>query len=113
MKVVCPIPSESLEDMVALVAAIMKSGLAGCAGEPGTAKQTARRRLKTARRRELCMAETFLRVACTLPERLDGGELQWLSFGRDFTPQFANYPAFPGRLELQPSTVRLSWPQAA
>jgi hypothetical protein len=57
--------------MVTLVAAMTKSGLAGCAGEAETTKLAVRRNPKRTSKRYLCMAETFLRVACTLPVRLD------------------------------------------
>ena len=67
MKELVPTPVEPLEDMVTLVAVMVKPGVAASTGEPETTKLNPKSIPKTTSRRYLCMAETFPRVACTLP----------------------------------------------
>jgi len=62
-----PTPLEVLEDKVALVAVMVKLGVTASAGEPKNATLNVTRAPRTTSRRHLCMAEIFLRVACTLP----------------------------------------------
>jgi hypothetical protein len=68
-----PDPLELLLDIVTLVAAMVNPGVAASAGELETTKLNARRNPRTTIRRYPCMAETFLRVVCTLPVWLDEG----------------------------------------
>ena len=79
MKELVPTPVEPLEDMVTLVAVMVKSGVAGCAGEPETRVLNAKTNPRATSRRFLCMAETFPRVACTLPAWLDEVQLKQLA----------------------------------
>jgi hypothetical protein len=63
--------------MVTFVAVMVKDG-DGVAANRGTPKiVTVTRAQSTARRRTLCMAKTFLRVAGTRPGQLDGTQIQW------------------------------------
>jgi hypothetical protein len=67
VKVLEPSPLEVAEDMVRLVAVIVKLGVAASAGEPKNATLNVTRAPRTTSKRYLLTAETFLRAACALP----------------------------------------------
>jgi hypothetical protein len=69
-----PVPVEPLEDKIAFVAVMVKDGdgVAANSEAPESVTLTTARIPGTAIRRTLCMAQTFLPVACTLPVALDG-----------------------------------------
>ena len=69
-----PVPVAMAEDMVTLVAVMVKAG-GGVAADSGTLESvtaTTERTPRIARKRTLCIAHTFLRVDCTVAANLDG-----------------------------------------
>jgi hypothetical protein len=62
-----PVPLEVFEDMVTLLAAKVKSGVAASARGAENTEANAARTSKTTTRRYLCMAETSLRMECNVP----------------------------------------------
>jgi hypothetical protein len=73
VKVLEPTPLAVLEDKVTFVAVMVKDGdgVAANSGMLESVTVTTARTPRTARKRTLCMADTFPRAACTLPVALD------------------------------------------
>jgi hypothetical protein len=68
-----PDPLEVVEDMVKLVAVMVNPGVAASAGKPAKTKLAVKSSSRRTGARQQRIAESFPRVAYTLPEWLDGG----------------------------------------
>lgn len=101
-----------LEDMVTLLAVMVKAGVGAGADEPKTTELSVKRNPGTASRRYLGIAETFPRWIAPRIESLDRSQFQQLlDFLRALCLIPQTLPVFKN--DLQASTVRLSCPQAA